>query len=89
MTFPWTANENDAFSLMRPAEIEALTKPYPIHRLGMIATDGATRYMEDAIRAMSDEVFRLYYRYHLSMCDRKDLIGASNHVLDILQKGNL
>ena len=87
--FHWTANENDAFSLMRPAEIEALTKPYPIHRLGMIATDGATRYMEDAIRAMSDEVFRLYYRYHLSMCDRKDLIGASNHVLDILQKGNL
>lgn len=87
--FHWKANENDAFALMRPAEIEALTEPYPVKRMGMAATDGASRYMEDVINAMSDDIFRHYYNYHLSTCERKDLIGASNHVLDILRKETL
>ena len=84
--FHWTANENDAFALMRPDEITALTKDYPVKRIKLIATDGATRYMDDIVDNMSDELFELYYKYHLSVCERQDLIGASNHTLDILQK---
>lgn len=84
--FHWTANENDAFALMRSDEIETLTSGYPVERIKLIATDGATRYMDAAVDAMSDEMFELYYRYHLSICERQDLIGASNHTLDILRK---
>lgn len=84
--FHWTANENDAFALMRPDEIFALTQGEPVRRIKLIATDGATRYMDDVVDAMSDELFALYYQYHLSVCERQDLIGASNHTLDILRK---
>lgn len=84
--FHWTSNPNDAFSLMRPDEIKALTQGFPVQRMKLIASDGAARYMEDTIDGMDDETFDLYYQYHLSTCERKDLIGASNHTLDILQK---
>ncbi|MDE7260180.1 MAG: class I SAM-dependent methyltransferase [Lachnospiraceae bacterium] len=84
--FHWMANENDAFALMRSDEIKALTQGYPVERIGLIASDGATRYMDDMVDAMSDELFELYFRYHLSVCERQDLIGASNHSLDILRR---
>ena len=84
--FIWTANENDAFSLVRPSDIKMLTKDYPLERIGLIATDGATRYMEDFIEKMDDELYQKYLEYHFSICEREDLIGASNHVVDILIK---
>lgn len=84
--FHWTANENDAFALMRPDEIKALTQGYPVTRIKLIATDGATRYMDEVVDAMSDELFAQYFAYHLSVCERQDLIGASNHTLDILRR---
>lgn len=86
--FHWTANENDAFALMRPDEIVELTKDEPVKRIKLIAADGATRYMDDVVDAMSEELFDLYFKYHLSVCERWDLIGASNHTLDILQRLN-
>lgn len=84
--FHWTSNSNDAFSLMRPDEIVELTQNFPVQRLKILASDGAARYMENTIDVMDDKTFDLYYQYHLSTCERKDLIGASNHTLDILQK---
>ena len=35
---------------------------------------------------MDDDTFELYYKYHLSICEREELLGASSHVLDILKK---
>lgn len=87
--FVWQANENDAFSLMRPADIRKLTEDFPIERLNMIATDGASRYLGDMLEHMEEELYRKYLEYHFSICEREDLIGASNHVLDILRKVEL
>ncbi len=84
--FRWAANENDAFSLVRPAAIKALTGNYPVERLGLVATDGATRYLDNVIDEMEEELYQKYLQYHFSICEREDLIGASNHVLDILKK---
>lgn len=30
--------------------------------------------------------YQKYLEYHFSICEREDLIGASNHVVDILIK---
>lgn len=84
--FIWTPNENDAFALIRSEEIFALTEGVPVKRLELIATDGASVYLADMVDAMSEEMFEEYMRYHLSVCARQDLIGASNHTLDILHK---
>lgn len=84
--FTWTANENDAFSLVRPADIRELTKDFPVERLHLAATDGATRYLGDMVERMEERLYRKYLEYHFSICEREDLIGASNHVLDVLRK---
>ena len=84
--FVWTPNENDAFSLVRSEQILALTEDMQAERIGLIATDGATLYLADMVDAMSEEMFAEYMKYHLSICERQDLIGASNHTLDILQR---
>ena len=31
------------------------------------------------------ETFELFVKYHLSVCERADLIGAGSHTLDILR----
>lgn len=84
--FTWTANENDAFSLVRPTDIRELTKDFPVERLHLAATDGATRYLGDMVERMEERLYRKYLEYHFSICEREDLIGASNHVLDVLKK---
>ena len=35
---------------------------------------------------MSEDAFRAFLDYHWSVCERKDLLGASAHVMDILEK---
>ncbi len=35
---------------------------------------------------MDDEMFDKWMEYHFAVCERQDLIGASHHTLNILQK---
>lgn len=50
------------------------------------ATDGATNYKREMIDALDDETFDKWLDFHFTICERGDLIGASHHTLDILQK---
>lgn len=45
-----------------------------------------TNYMREIISKMDDETFEAFMSYHLSTCERADLLGASGHTLDILRK---
>lgn len=35
---------------------------------------------------MGKETFDLYLRYHFATCERMDMLGYSNHTLDIFRK---
>ena len=74
--------------MVRTEEIADLNLHVPVKRIKLIATDGATSYMKNQIDAMDDETFNKWMEYHMAICERQDLIGASNHTLDILQKIN-
>ena len=62
------------------------TKDMKVEREKIIAADGATVYMRDKVNEFDDETFDLWMKYHLAICERMDLIGATNHSLDILKK---
>ena len=66
----------------------ALDKTVNVVREKLVATDGATNYMREYIDAMDDATFDVWMKYHFSICERMDLIGATNHALDILEKIN-
>jgi ubiquinone/menaquinone biosynthesis C-methylase UbiE len=85
--FHCLSKPEDLFELVRTEEIKSLTQDLDVHREYLIATDGATNYMRDTVDHMDEELFELYMKYHLSVCERQDLIGATHHSLDILRKG--
>lgn len=76
----------DLFELIRSEEIADLDRELKVRRIKLVATDGATNYMRELIDGMDQETFDKWMAYHLTICERQDLIGASHHTLDILQK---
>lgn len=76
----------DIFQLHRKEDIDALMSHFKVSRLHYVGTDMLTHFMRDRIDEMSDEVFDIFIDYHLSICERADMIGATNHILDIFKK---
>ena len=76
----------DLFEMVRTEETAALDAVLSVKRIWLVATDGATNYMRELIDAMDDETFSRWMNDHVTICERQDLIGASQHTLDILQK---
>ncbi len=88
LTSDWRclSEPKDLFELVRTEEIAELDEAVGIRRVKLVAADGATNYMRERVDTMDDETFAKWVDYHLSACERQDLIGASHHTLDILQK---
>lgn len=88
VTFKASSDPAELFQLYRKEDVDALVGDLPVKRLHYVGTDMATNYMRDKVDAMNDELYELYLRYHFSICERADLVGASHHTLDILRKEN-
>ena len=88
LTTDWhcISEPKDVFELVRTEDIAELNAAVPVKRIKLVATDGATNYKREYIDAMDDETFGKWIDYHFAICERQDLIGASHHTLDILQK---
>ena len=86
VTFKLASDPPHLFALHRKEDIDALMDGLPVKRLHFVGTDMATGYMADTIDQMDDELYELYLQYHFAVCERPDLVGASNHFLDVFQK---
>lgn len=86
ITFKAGSDPAELFQLYRKEEIDDLVGRFPVTRLHYVGTDMATNYMRETIDAMDQEFFDLYLKYHFSICERQDLVGASHHILDVLRK---
>ena len=79
--------EEYIFYLTYMSEIKKLMQEHDKQEvITYVATDGVGRVMSDKINEMSDEEYKHYINYHLSICEREDLIGYSGHVLAITKK---
>lgn len=85
-SFKIIPTEKDLYSMVRLEDINHYKNTLKLKRIKILSQDGATDYLRKEINKMDTETFELYYKYHLSICEREDLLGASSHVLDILQK---
>lgn len=85
-TFKASSDPAELFELYRREDIDALMADFSVERLHYVGTDMATNYMRDAVDSMEDTLFDLYLRYHFSICERPDLVGASHHILDVFRK---
>ncbi len=65
---------------------ELLNKIKNIKPIHYIATDGLGHLIADTINEMDEEAYKHYINYHLSICEREDLIGYSGHILAVAKK---
>ncbi|MBQ4581577.1 MAG: methyltransferase domain-containing protein [Clostridia bacterium] len=85
-TFKAYSKPSDLFELHRVEDIIELRSRFDVAPLHLIATDGYAHHMRDVLEAMDEETFAIYLRYHFATCERPDLLGLSNHTLDIFRK---
>ena len=76
----------DLYDYVRLEDIDALVQQTDLYRVKIISADGPADYMRRELNAMSRELFDKFVEYHLSTCERPELLGAGAHTLDILQK---
>ena len=84
--FKIISKEDELYSFVRLEDINYLKKKTDLKRVKIISQDGPTEYLKKEINNMSDEMFDMYLKYHYSICERKELLGSSRHILDILKK---
>lgn len=86
VTFATHSDPSDLFELHRREDIDGLRSSLPVEQLHFVSADGFTNYMRDTVDGMDEETFKLYLRYHMSVCERPDMCGLSHHTLDIMRK---
>lgn len=80
-------SEDFIFNKMYISDVKKLMDRFDhIENLGYVATDWIWRIMKNDINGMTDEEYKLFVNYHLSICEREDLIGYSCHILSIIKK---
>ncbi len=84
--FKCVTQADDLYSYVRIEDINRLKDDAGLKRLKIIGVDGATDYIRPFINKLSEEDFEIYKKYQLSICERSELLGASSHIMDILQK---
>ena len=85
--FHTVCEPKDLYDYVRIEDITKLVEAAQLERIQLIAADGPANYLRPILNAMDEETFDLFIQYHLSTCERADLLGASAHTLDILRKG--
>ena len=85
-TFKTASSPKDLFELNRKEDIDELVSHFAVERLHYVATDGFTNFMRETIEQMDDETFDIYMKYHLTICERQDMVGFTHHSLDVLRK---
>lgn len=85
--FHCICGKTDLYDYARLEDIDRINKAAGgIRRIKIIAADGPADYMRQVLGSMDEETFQIFMDYHLSTCERMELMGASAHTLDILQK---
>jgi len=85
-TFRAQSDPAELFELHRKEDIDALRSHFQVTQLHFVASDGFAHYMRGPLAEMDESLYEQYLRYHFATCERLDMVGYSNHTLDIFRK---
>ena len=84
--FHTLSQKENLYDYVRLEDINRLNDATDLTRLQIISPDGPANYIRPFLNQLTKEEFDYFIQYHLSTCERADLIGAGAHTLDILKK---
>ena len=79
------AQTDELYDYVRTDDINRLNEKASLERVTIFSPDGASDYMRTALNRMSDETFARFIEYQKCISERKDLIGAGSHVVDVVR----
>ena len=85
-SFKVIKDNDNLYSYVRLEDIDYLKDKCNLKRVKIISQDGPTEYIKNIVNKMDDETYKLFINYHLSTCERLELLGSGRHILDILEK---
>lgn len=78
--------ENELYDYMRLEDIDSINQEVGLTRIKILSPDGPANYIRPFLNQLTEEEFEQFVAYQMAVCERKDLIGAGAHTVDILQK---
>ncbi len=79
------STQKDLYDYVRLEDMKELRDAAGLEHVQTISADGPADYMRRELNAMSEEMFAKFIEYHLSTCERPELLGAGAHTVDILR----
>ena len=84
--FKMTNYPENIFATYYIKEFKDMMNNYNVSLLKNIATDGIANIVSEKLNNLTDEEFKVWVNYQLSICEREDLQGFSCHMLYICRK---
>ena len=80
------SDKKDLYSYVTFKEINELKKISGLKRIKIFNPDGPSNYIRSSLNKLSEEEFNKFIEYNLTICEKKELLGASYHIVDVLKK---
>ena len=78
--------EDDLYDYVTMTTIDSLANDSGLKRDIIFTPDGPANYIRPSLRDMNEEEYELFVKYVETIAERKDLIGAAAHTVDVLRK---
>lgn len=79
--------ESDLYSFSTLEDIDSLISKFPnLNRINIFGADGPAEYMRREINEMDETEYNAFIQFVKQIAERKDLLGASAHIVDVLKK---
>ncbi len=84
--FECNSSPEQVFEMFYVHEFDEMMKSYNVGHLHTVATDGLAEQFSDKINDFDDKTYKQWIKYHLTVCERRELLGYSNHILYVCTK---
>ncbi len=76
----------EIFATYRIEELQDIINKFDVKELALVTTDGIAPNIAIYVNELDEEEFKLFVEYHLKNCNRRELLGFSSHLLEIVEK---
>ena len=77
--------EGELYDYVRLEDVDRLNGEAGLERVTVFSPDGAADYMRTRLNRMSEATFSRFLSYQKSISERRDLIGAGSHIVDVVR----
>ena len=80
------SSPNEIFELYRKSDIDNLMKDFDVTRLHFVGVNMLSYLYSNKLNRLNKREFSEYMKFLSTICEREDLVGFSEHMLDIFRK---